>query len=106
MNPLAATALALGLTQAEIADACDLSQSQVSRVLAGKATARSKAYRRICAFMHVEPSAPTARPATPSVGGEIGEAIESVWNGTSAHATAIAGVIRSLGAFDSKYTES
>lgn len=84
-----------GLTQEQIAKAVCASQSQVSRVLAGKSVRQSRLYDEICiyvnnAFRGVSPEAVCESK-------ELMEALANVWDGTAHHATALAKVIRSLG---------
>ena len=48
---IAEKAKALGLTQEQIAQAVDASQSQVSRVLSGTGRRRSKLFERVCKYV-------------------------------------------------------
>jgi transcriptional regulator with XRE-family HTH domain len=89
----------LGLTQEVISIATGISQSQVSRVLSGKAVRRSRAFDAVCNYVqHHSRSVPKeeVRICTPLI-----EALALVWDGTQTHADALASVIRSLGALPS-----
>ena len=85
-----------GLTQEQIADAVSASQSQVSRILAGRSLRRSKLFDDICTF--VNSAALGVSPDLVRANHELIDAIASVWNGTATQATAIAAIIRGLGA--------
>lgn len=84
-----------GLTQSDIALAVSASQSQVSRVLAGKSVGRSRLYNEIC--IYVNNALRGVSPEAVRENEELIEALASVWDGTAHHATALAAVIRSLG---------
>ena len=84
----------MGLTQAAIAAAVGASQSQVSRVLSGVGTRRSRLFDEVCKYVFL---AGRARPAV-SESAELTAALEAVWDGSDSHAKALALVIRSLGA--------
>jgi transcriptional regulator with XRE-family HTH domain len=90
----ASRAREVGLTQAEIADALNASQSQVSRVLAGRSKRRSRLFDEVCKYVFSvrDGALPSVPPA------ELTEALGSIWDGTPEHAKALALVIRSLGA--------
>jgi transcriptional regulator with XRE-family HTH domain len=85
-----------GLSQVDIALGSSVSQSQVSRILAGKASRRSRAFDRVCSyvFRHASMVSREDVRACP----ELLDAITEVWDGSQAHAVALAAVIRSLGA--------
>jgi transcriptional regulator with XRE-family HTH domain len=85
-----------GLTQVQIAEAVTASQSQVSRVLSGRALRRSRLFDEIC--IYVNNAARGVSPAAVRDNDELIDAIASVWDGTAHHARALAEVIRSLGA--------
>lgn len=90
----ASRAREIGLTQAEIADALNASQSQVSRVLAGNAKRRSRLFDEVCKYVFsVRERASASTPPA-----ELTEALAAIWDGTPEHAKALALVIRSLGA--------
>jgi transcriptional regulator with XRE-family HTH domain len=89
--------MALGLTQQEIAHALGLEQSQVSRLLAGKLARRTKAFDQLCRYLRVPPSDQLAPPFPE----QLKEAVMATWDGSSAHADALATVIRALGVLSS-----
>ena len=93
---LAQRARLAGLTQEQIAQAVSASQSQVSRILSGKAVRRSRLFDEIC--IYVNNAAKGVSPEAVCESGELIEAVASVWDGTAHHAKALAEVIRSLGA--------
>lgn len=84
-----------GLTQEQIAKAVYASQSQVSRVLAGKSVRQSRLYDEICIYVNNAFRGVSAEAVRENR--ELIEALASVWDGTGHHATALATVIRSLG---------
>ena len=87
----------LGLTQAVIAKAIGASQSQVSRVLSGAGVRRSLLFDAVCRYVF---SVDAERPSI-AESKELTRALADVWDGTPEHATALALVIRSLGALGS-----
>lgn len=84
----------IGLGQSSIASALGASQSQVSRVLSGRTSARSKLARDICTYV----LGATSRDARAAVQAneDLQDALAEVWDGTPSHARALAVVIRSL----------
>jgi transcriptional regulator with XRE-family HTH domain len=84
-----------GLTQEQIAKAVSASQSQVSRVLAGKSIRQSRLYDEICVY--VNNALRGVSPEAVCENKELIDALANVWDGTGHHATALATVIRSLG---------
>jgi len=84
-----------GLTQWQIAEAVEASQSQVSRLLSGKSVRQSRLYDEIC--IYVDNALRGISPEAVRENEELIAAIASVWDGTGHHATALATVIRSLG---------
>ena len=89
-----------GLSQTAIAAGAGVSQSQVSRILAGKAfRRRSKAFDRVCSYVSLY--AGTVSREDVLACPELLDAITEVWDGSQAHAVAMAAVIRSLGALPS-----
>ncbi len=90
----AARAREIGLTQQDVANALGASQSQVSRVLAGQSRRRSRLFDQVCKYVFSAGRA-DAKRAPPA---ELTDALHAVWDGTPEHATALALVIRSLGA--------
>jgi len=87
----------LGLSQIVIADALGASQSQVSRVLAGTAKRRSRLFDQVCKY--VNSSDTSAGSVSDGGASTLQHALAEVWDGTEAHAEALALVIRSLGVF-------
>lgn len=83
----------LGLTQFQLASAMGASQSQVSRVLSGRARRRSKLLDRVCKYVFSVELGERPRPQTNL---ELMTALSAVWDGTAEHAQALALVIRSL----------
>ena len=89
----------LGVSQLTLANALRCSQSQVSRVLSGRTSSASKLAIDICNYAstlapHVECSGVIAND-------DLINALIAVWDGTPAHARALAVVIRSLAALSS-----
>jgi transcriptional regulator with XRE-family HTH domain len=96
----AARAKAIGLTQAAIADAVGASQSQVSRVLSGMSRRRSRLFDSVCKYVFSAEDA-AAFGRAPQDSDQLMRALGEVWDGSDAHAEALALVIRSLGALGS-----
>ena len=84
-----------GLTQEHIAKAVLASQSQVSRILSGRAVRRSHLFDEIC--IYVNNAAKGVSSEVVRDNDELIDAIANVWDGTAHHARALAEVIRSLG---------
>lgn len=93
-SSLSARFKAAGITQSAIADAIGVSQSQVSRVFSGYITRRTKLLEKLCVYassqLHLEKQPNVRRNA------ELMAALSEVWDGSDAHARALAQVIRSL----------
>lgn len=85
-----------GITQITLAEELGVSQSQVSRVLSGKSSKRSKLLARICNYAFKPP--PPAAAEAVKQNEELIKALAETWDGTQEHAQALATVIRSLGA--------
>lgn len=85
-----------GITQMRLSVALGVSQSQISRVLSGKSSKRSKLLHRICRY--ALESAETVTPEAVRRNDELIESLAQIWDGTQEHAHALASVIRSLGA--------
>lgn len=94
---IAAKAKSLGLSQIEISKGIGASQSQVSRVLAGMSKRRSRLFDKVCKY--VNSAALPAGTSSKAGAAELERALAEVWDGTEAHAEALALVIRSLGVF-------
>lgn len=89
---------ASGKTQQEMAKDLDCSQSQVSRLLGGKARRTSSLVRKICITMRKN-----AIPLSDVRGSRgrvlIEDALNTVWDGSDTRADAIAAVLLSLQRF-------
>lgn len=95
---LAQHAKARGLTQSAIAAELKASQSQISRIFAGTSKRRSKLFEAVCKYVFSDCAA-RAHVSHAMDAQNLYELLDSVWDGTPEHAEALAGVIRSLGAF-------
>ncbi|RUP25724.1 MAG: helix-turn-helix domain-containing protein [Curvibacter sp.] len=84
------------LTQADIALATNVDQSQVSRILAGQIRRVSANVLELCKFANSYDGGVRRDPSQNEV--LIG-ALRAVWDGSSAHAEAIASVLLSLRKF-------
>lgn len=83
-----------GITQSTLALATGASQSQVSRVLAGRTSMKSKLAKEISAYA-LACSRPEPRDRV--LGNkDLLDAVAEAWDGTPRHAKALAAVIRSL----------
>lgn len=90
-------AVAVGLvSQSDIARATGVHQSQVSRILAGAARRASPNVLLLCKFANEMGQFTTTNPASNLV---LMDALRAVWDGTEAHAQAIAGLILTLKRF-------
>ncbi|VVD79824.1 hypothetical protein PIN31115_01054 [Pandoraea iniqua] len=89
-----------GMTQTEIAAQFGISQSQVSRIFAGKVGKRTESFDALLSY--ADRISPDARRRSPRNNDTLMQALEDVWDGSEAHASAIAKVIRSLKAFQRK----
>lgn len=87
-----------GISQQDIAATLGVSQSQISRALAGKSANRSSVAKRIVAYG--DSIVGKAMPARVVKQSRLIEALATVWDGTDEHAMALELVIRSLGALD------
>jgi transcriptional regulator with XRE-family HTH domain len=87
-----------GVTQSDVAKALNVSQSQVSRLLAGKLIRRSRLFDEICIFAYEAQADKRGDGPTPaSACKELTSALDAVWDGSAQHAKVLALVIRSLG---------
>ncbi|WP_018609907.1 helix-turn-helix domain-containing protein [Uliginosibacterium gangwonense] len=88
-----------GLTQSAIAAALEASQSQISRIFSGTSKRRSKLFVAVCKYVFSDAQ---SRPENSELvgGAELHQAVDEVWDGTSEHAKALVGVIRSLAALN------
>lgn len=89
----------LRMTQQQIAEGTGVSQSQVSRMLGGHAVRRSRAFDRVCSYVTLRATSVTAADVRRCP--VLIDALALVWDGSQAHADALATVICSLGAFPS-----
>jgi transcriptional regulator with XRE-family HTH domain len=83
-----------GITQSEIAAALGASQSQVSRILAGKGQRGSRLFEEVCLYAERYEQGVTADAVRAN--DELVEALQAAWDGSAAHARALSTVIRSL----------
>lgn len=81
------------LTQKDIANAVNINQSQVSRILNGEFKRISKNVQLICEYAKIELKGKTTG-VEPSENEELMSALKTVWNGKNTKA--LAKVIRSL----------
>lgn len=94
----AQAARAAGISQQEIASSLGASQSQVSRILAGKSTRRSKLFEDVCIYaFDAERRLQRAKKPSATSCQTLIDAMDAIWDGTERHARALAVVIRSLG---------
>lgn len=88
-----------GITQEQLANAIGASQSQVSRILSGKSSRRTKLFEELCIYAKSLLTTKSCHRVTENA--DLVHAIESVWDGSPDHAKALASVIRSLAALHS-----
>ncbi|MBK7532014.1 helix-turn-helix transcriptional regulator [Piscinibacter sp.] len=86
-----------GMTQAQIAEAVGASQSQVSRILSGRGVRESRLLEAVCLYVERYGGRDVSVEAV-RTNQEIVTAVQSVWDGSAAHAKALSTVIRSLAA--------
>lgn len=91
---LASRLRTMNLTQVEVANALGVSQSQVSRVLSGQCSRRTKLLNGICNYVNTQHAGVTLQRVREN--DELISALADCWDGTSKHAEALATVIRSL----------
>lgn len=89
----AAICRSLGVTQSQIAEALGVSQGQVSRILGGKVRRASRLFKDVCLYVERMDQGVTADAVRENE--ELINALQATWNGSSAHAKALAAVIRS-----------
>ncbi len=85
----------LGITQQEIAKAVGASQSQVSRILAGKAKRQAALTQRICIYVNTNRGNISKRMVEQNP--TLMDAIASVWDGSAQQAEVLAIMIRAAG---------
>lgn len=83
-----------GIKQGQLAEALGASQSQISRILAGKGQRQSRLTEEVCLFVEQFNEGVTLDAVRANR--ELLEALQSVWDGSDAHAKALAVVIKSL----------
>lgn len=99
LDRLRAAVASHDVTQQQIAEASGVDQSQVSRILAGQTKRVSANVIKLCKFAYeVELSG----GHDPSQSQALMNALRVVWDGSSAHAEAIAQVLFSLRHFKEK----
>jgi len=85
-----------GITQGQIAEALGASQSQISRLLGGKVQRQSRLAEEVCLFAERFDQGVTLDAVRANA--ELLDAVRFAWDGSAAHAKALAAVIRSLSA--------
>ncbi|HQR69909.1 MAG TPA: hypothetical protein PLE54_04855 [Burkholderiaceae bacterium] len=95
IEELARQVAARRVTQEEIAQHSGVDQSQVSRILAGSAKRESQNVQRLCRYAR---SIRTAPGATDLGRRQIDNAVDKLWDGSAAHARAIAKALDSMAA--------
>lgn len=83
-----------GISQAQVAKFVGASQPQVSRLLAGNLTRPSRLFEEICLYAERLDGGVTIEAVRANE--ELMAALAETWDGTSAHAQALAVVVRSL----------
>lgn len=86
----------LGLTQTAIAEAIGASQSQVSRVLAGKGLGHGRLHVAVCNYVQQYGSKTSVKSVRDN--SELVEALAAAWDGTPQQSLVLATIIRGLGA--------
>lgn len=85
---------AQGVTQSALSIALGASQSQISRVLSGRTSIRSKLARDICIYVSSRTGSMNREKVMAN--DDLMDALAKTWDGTPNHARALAAVIRSL----------
>lgn len=78
-----------GLSQSILAQRAGVSQSAVSRAVSGSAMRNGRARRKLVEYMHQAQEPPAPRPTL--------DAIAATWDGSEAHAEALARLILASG---------
>ena len=95
-------AIDVGLvSQSDISRATGIHQSQVSRILSGSSRRASPNVLTLCKFANEMERFANTNPASNPL---LMDALRAVWNGSEAHAEAIAGLLLTLKRFH--FTES
>lgn len=84
-----------GLSQIELAKAMNISQSQVSRILAGQFFRESRAVKTLCEYASYRPR----KRINPASSELLMGALKRTWDGSKKHEKALAKVIQSLADF-------
>lgn len=90
----AETCKRLSISQNDIAVAVGASQGQVSRILAANGSRASRLFEEVCLYIEKKDVGVTAEAVKDNA--ELIEALRATWDGSGAHARALANVIRSL----------
>ena len=83
-----------GVTQDEVGAVVGASQPQVSRILQGKQVRATKLLEEICLYAERLDGGVTSEAVCANA--DLVEALRATWDGSAAHARALASVIRSL----------
>lgn len=97
-------AKAQGITQEEIAKAVGASQSQVSRILAGKSKRQAALAEKICIYVYSNRGKISRRMVEKNA--VLMDAIASVWDGSTRQAEILALMIRAAGSLASRSATS
>lgn len=84
-----------GVFQDEVAEIVGASQSQISRILAGKVQRWTRLSEDICLYAERIEGGGVTRAAV-CANDDLIEALRAVWDGSATHAKSLASVIRSL----------
>jgi hypothetical protein len=104
LRALNAGIASLNITQQEISSSTGISQSQISRILAGQTKKTSKSYRALCVYVFSKQTKVTVERVKNNP--ELVQALAAVWDGSDRHAKALASVIRSLASLSNHLTPS
>jgi len=91
---LGEVAARLKLRQEDIAKAIGVSQGQISRILAGRTSASSNAYRRTAEYVFMRSRAPSLADVRRNE--ELIGALAAVWDGSAYQARVLSQIIRSF----------
>lgn len=83
-----------GISQADIAAHVGASQPQVSRILKGECVRVSRLFEEVCLFVEQFEAGVTVEAVRANK--DLIEALRVTWDGSAAHAKALAAVIRSM----------
>jgi len=85
----------LGLSQSFLAIELGVSQSQISRIFSGQTSPSSKLAFQLCNYVFQSANGVSRESVTNN--DELMDALAFTWDGSSAHARALAAIIRSVG---------